>query len=286
MTTSVEPRAEAGRPHLLLISTGVRLFREYLLAPIAQRYRIHLFVEATPRWERKYVDAVTVLADASDAEPMIRAARELHRRNPVQGVLCWDEGRVIAAAQVAEALGLPGGDPAVVRRCRDKHQTRERMASAGVAQPRSVLVETAEQAAAAAHTIGYPVVLKPRAMEASLGVVLVRDETELLSRFGFARSQQMSDGPPEPGAVLVEEYAEGPEISVDCAVFQGEVFPICVARKEVGYPPYFEEVGSTGSGHPDQVQLGRRLRPRHHRDRLSHRHPDRLCQGFPSIPRP
>jgi hypothetical protein len=67
MTTSVEPRFASDRPHLLLISTGVRLFREYLLAPIAQRFRIHLFVEATPRWERKYVDAVTVLEDAADS---------------------------------------------------------------------------------------------------------------------------------------------------------------------------------------------------------------------------
>jgi hypothetical protein len=49
-------------------------------------------------------------------------------------------------------------------------------------------------------------------------------------------------------AVLVEEYADGPEISIDCAVFHGQVYPICLAHKELGYPPYFEEIGHLVDG--------------------------------------
>lgn len=236
------------RPHLLLISTGDRLFREYLLAPIAEHYRIHLFLAGQPQWETSYVDAVTVLVDTMDATEMIAAARELDGRDRIDGVLCWDEARVIAAATVAEALGLPGGDPAMVLRCRDKHQTRQLLAAAGVPQPRSILVETAEQAVEAARLIGYPVVLKPRALAASLGVVLVADEAELLAQFGFARDTTVPGALSYDVSVLVEEYADGPEISVDCAVFHGEVLPICLAHKEIGYPPYFEEVGHLVDG--------------------------------------
>ena len=53
--------------------------------------------------------------------------------------------------------------------------------------------------------------------------------------------------------VLVEEYADGPEISVDCAVYHGEVLPICLAHKEIGYPPYFEEVGHLVDGADPQL---------------------------------
>ncbi|MEO6703743.1 MAG: ATP-grasp domain-containing protein [Jatrophihabitantaceae bacterium] len=238
----------ADRPHLLLISTGDRLFREYLLAPIAEHYRIHLFLAAEPQWESQYVDAVTVLADTLDAEAMIVAASELNERDPINGVLCWDEARILPAAKVAEALGLPGGDPQAVLRCRDKHLTRELMAAAGVPQPRSVLVETAEQAIAAATEIGYPVVLKPRGVAASLGVVLVADEAELLAQFAFARDTTAPGAVLGDAIVLVEEYADGPEISVDCAVYHGEVLPLCLAHKEIGYPPYFEEVGHLVDG--------------------------------------
>jgi biotin carboxylase len=123
------------------------------------------------------------------------------------------------------------------------------MTAVGVAQPRSIAVGTLEQAIAAATEIGYPVVLKPRGIAASLGVVLAHTEAELGQHFGFAHDMTV------PGAlryddlaVLVEEYADGPEISVDSAVFQGQVSPICLAHKEIGYPPYFEEIGHVVDG--------------------------------------
>ncbi|HEX8305422.1 MAG TPA: ATP-grasp domain-containing protein [Jatrophihabitans sp.] len=232
------------RPHLLLISTGDHQFREYLLESIAEQYRIHLFLTAEPQWEQRYIDAATVLSDTLDAEVMIPAALELNERDRIDGVLCWDEARILPASKIAQVLGLPGGDPEMVLRCRDKHLTREAMAAAGVPQPRSIAVGTLEAALDAAAEIGYPVVLKPRAIAASLGVVLAHDEAGLREHFTFAREMNV------PGAliyddqaVLVEEYADGPEISVDCAVFQGQVRPICLAHKVLGYPPYFEEIG-------------------------------------------
>lgn len=252
--TSAESPAgspEAGpdeRPHLLLISTGDRLFREYLLAPIAEQYRIHLFLAAQPLWETQYVDAVTVLADTLNAEEMIAAAAELNARDRIDGVLCWDEARVLSASKVAQSLGLPGGDPEMVLRCRDKHLTRELAAAAGIAQPRSVLVGSVDEAATVAADIGYPVVLKPRGVAASLGVVLAGDEAELRELFDFAHDTTAPGAILGDSIVLVEEYADGPEISVDCAVFGGEVLPICLAHKEIGYPPYFEEVGHLVDG--------------------------------------
>src|SRR5262249_24067336 len=151
--------------------------------------------------------------------------RGLAARHPIAGVLSWDEARILQSAKVAAALGLPGGDPDMVMRCRDKHQTRTALAAAGVPQPRSVMVSSVDDALAAAAMIGYPVGLKPRAMAASLGVVRVDTPEELAARFTFARDTHV------PGAwhydvVLVEEYATGPEISFDAAVHRGTVYPM------------------------------------------------------------
>lgn len=232
------------RPRLLVVGTGGREYREYLLASIGARHRVHLFLGAEPSWEREHVSGWTVLDldDTVDADALIDAARQVASAGPVHGVLSWDEARVLQVAKVAEALGLPGGDPAMVLRCRDKHLTREALAAAGVPQPRSVLAHTVAEALAAAERIGYPVVLKPRALAASLGVVLVGAADELAARFAFARDTTVP-GAWRYDAVLVEEYATGPEISVDSAVHRGRAYPMFVARKEIGYPPYFEEVG-------------------------------------------
>jgi hypothetical protein len=131
----------------------------------------------------------------------------------VHGVLTWDEARILQGAKVAASLGLPGGDPEVVMRCRDKHLTRQALATAGVPQPRSILGTTVDEALAAAEQIGDPVVLKPRALAASLGVVRVDTPTELATQFAFAHDTTVPGAWQYDVVVLVEEYATGPEIS-------------------------------------------------------------------------
>ncbi|GAA1513171.1 ATP-grasp domain-containing protein [Kribbella lupini] len=231
------------RPHLLVVATGMRLFREYILRSIAPQYRIHMFLHAEPTWEKEYIEAWTVLETTLDAEALVAAARTLHADQPIDGVLCWDEARILQTAHVAEALGLPGGDVAMINRCRDKHLTRTALAAQGVPQPESVLVDTVDEALVTADKLGYPVILKPRALAASLGVVKVNSADELRQNWAFAHDTTVPEAPHYDVKVLVEEFADGYEISIDAAVFQGQVTPFCLARKEIGYPPYAEEIG-------------------------------------------
>ncbi len=233
------------RPLLLLVGTGFQSYREYLLRAISSRYRIHLFSLVEPTWEQAYLSGVTVLPSTSDGPAMAAAARDLVATEPVDGVLCWDEERILATSYIAQALGVRNGDPAVVWRLRDKAQTREAVAGSPVVQPRSIAVKTLDQALAAAQTLGYPVVVKPRGLLASIGVVAVDDAAQLTDRFAFARDAQGhvpvvldSDLP-----ILVEEQVFGDEISVDCVVRDGRVTPLFIARKQVGFPPYAEEIG-------------------------------------------
>ncbi|MEN3268519.1 ATP-grasp domain-containing protein [Pseudonocardia sp.] len=231
------------RPHLLVVATGQRLFREYLMRSIGVRYRIHMFLDAEPTWETEYIEGWSVLASTLDADTLVAAAKELHESRPIDGVLCWDEARILQTAHIAEALGLPGGDVAMINRCRDKHLTRTALAAHGVPQPASLLVDTVDDALEAADKLLYPVILKPRAMAASLGVVKVNSPEELRQNWAFAHDTTVPEAPHYDVKVLVEEFADGYEISIDSAVFQDQVAPFCLARKEIGYAPYAEEIG-------------------------------------------
>jgi biotin carboxylase len=233
------------RPLLLVVATGMRPYREYLLRSISAQFRIHLFHTSQPQWELRYLHGWTVLPDTWDGPAMARAALELARTEPVAGVLCWDEGRIHAASHVAQALGVRNGDPDLIWRLRDKGQTRAALDRAGVAQPRSVPVNTLAEALDAAERVGYPAVLKPRGYGASFGVVTVDDAAQLRQRFAFTREFTL----PDPVVfdsdfpVLVEECVVGEEISIDSVIRDGAVTPLFVARKVVGYPPYAEEIG-------------------------------------------
>jgi len=98
----------------------------------------------------------------------------------------------------------------------------------------------AEAEAAAAKT-GYPLVLKPRGLGASEGVVQVDDASGLADGYRDASSASHPGVPTYERGVLVEEYLDGPEISVDGYVCRGRYQAMFVAHKQVGLAPFFEE---------------------------------------------
>lgn len=233
-------------PTVLVISTGLHLYREYLLKQISESANVWLFLDKEPTWQMTYICGYS-LVETLDVERMIEAARNLPKNVKIDGVICWDEIRMVPTSLVAEALDLPGGNSDAFRRCRDKHLTRTALAAAGVPQAESILVSTIEEAAAAAESIGYPVIVKPRALGSSYGVSLANNAEELfaaLSHANFDCAVATNHGYPLfDKSVLVEEYMQGQEVSVDVAWVNGKMFPLFVGRKMTGFFPYFEEIG-------------------------------------------
>ncbi|WP_159941984.1 MULTISPECIES: ATP-grasp domain-containing protein [unclassified Nocardiopsis] len=236
-----------GRPTILLVGVVFEHYRGYLLRSVARVADVWLLAERETTWEDEYLVGSTVV-DTSDAPALIAAARRVARRRPVGGVLCWDELKMENSARIAADLGLPGVSADVVDRCRDKYRTRVLLGAAGVPQPRSALLLSPQHAARAAPRIGFPVVFKPRALGASMGVVRADSAEEVEGAYAHARAAHVPIARHYEAGVLVEQCVEGPEISVDSACVNGRVLPLFVARKQSGFPPYFEETGHTVDG--------------------------------------
>ncbi|SEO62937.1 ATP-grasp domain-containing protein [Actinacidiphila rubida] len=240
--TTTEAGNGGGLPLVVLVHSGYQLLREYLLEQVAACARVWLFQGTEPTWEKPYLAGHTVV-DPYDVTAMTAAAHDLTARHRVQGVACWNELLVEQTAQLQAALGLPGADPQAVSRCRDKHLTRRFLAQAGVPQATSLPVASAAEAAAAARHLGYPVVVKPRALGASVGVRRVDSPAHIADAYTQAGALNLEGVPDFGGSVLVEEYLDGEEISVDAAVRDGRLTLLYVAHKTCAFPPYFEEVG-------------------------------------------
>jgi biotin carboxylase len=236
------------RPFLIVVSSLGASSREPFFQSVAPRYRLWLFLggpgrTSEPTWELPYLTGYTVV-NTQDAAAMVAEARRLAQRFAIDGVLSFDEARIEATAEVATALGLPTSGVAAVTRCRDKWQTRRALDRAGVPQAASVPVCSLADVRRAAARIGYPVVLKPRAMAASFGVIRVDAPAQLAEAYVHARDVTLPEANVSfDDGVLVEEYLDGPEISVDSACFGGRVVPVTVARKQTGFEPCFEETG-------------------------------------------
>ncbi len=233
-------------PHLVIVGSGGRPYREYSFASLARCFRLSAVLSDGPSWQTDYLDGFTV-ADMADPASIASAVRSLAPEGTEAGLLTWDETVVEAVSLAAEKLGLPHIPAAAVTACRDKYAARSLTAAAGLPAVRHRLAATADQAVAAAEEFGFPVVLKPRALAGSMGVTRADDAEAVRAAFALADSSAYSTLPTGLG-VLVEEFLDGPEISVDSVVLDGRVNCVHVAHKRVGYPPHFEEVGHLVAG--------------------------------------
>jgi len=237
-----------GRPYLLLVRTGQRELREYLLRPIAERFRVHALTVQEPTWELPYLTGHSRLRESLDREDLLAEVRRINDVEPLDGIMCWQETHMPQVAYVADVLGLPGAGLDAARRCRDKRLTREALSMSGVPQPRWARVGSVEEALEWADRIGYPVVVKPSDLAASFGVVRVDGPDEMRAHYAATSSIPAPSMPGYRVTVLVEEYADGEEISVDSAVHAGTVHPLCLAHKTTGFDPYFIETGHLVDG--------------------------------------
>jgi biotin carboxylase len=237
-----------------LLGAGDPFYREYALAALGESFDVVLVAAEMLEWARPYVHTM-VVADPRDSRAALASLRSTGL--PLAGVLTYDEFSVESAARVAAELGLPGLPPAVADRCRDKRQMRAAFEAAGVASPVSVAATTLSEAEAAAARTGYPLVLKPVALAGSIGVVLVRNPGELGEAYRKCRASGRAEYGAVSDAILVEEYVDGPEVSVESLVRAGEVQTVALTRKRLVPPPWFEESGHVVVGGMVENSIGR-----------------------------
>lgn len=100
--------------------------------------------------------------------------------------------------------------------------------------------------------IAYPCIMKPTDNAGSRGVVLVHSLDELEKEYSY------TVGESREGGVIIEEYMEGPEISVEVMVVDGEPHVLQVTDKITTGAPHFVEMGHTqpsrlGSENVDKI---------------------------------
>jgi biotin carboxylase len=138
----------------------------------------------------------------------------------LDGVISPGTSRPVAlAARIAEKLGLPhpisSATAAVVT---NKLRRREALAAAGVPQPRWRVVSDGETELG----LTLPVIVKPPDRVGPAGQTLVVTQSQLAPAIAAARAASRG------GAVLVEEYLDGPEVIVSGFSAEGRFVPLAV----------------------------------------------------------
>src|SRR5690606_13080429 len=142
-----------------------------------------------------------VVTDTFDVE---RTADLLRRTPGLRGLISSTDTWTLAGAALAERLGLPGLDPAVLRLTRDKAAVRNRLHDAGLTRGRAMDVTGRGAEEVLIKEVGLPAVLKDTAGTGSQNVWLVRDEPELMAALDEAAGRELK------GRLFAEPYFSGP----------------------------------------------------------------------------
>ncbi|HEY3233805.1 MAG TPA: ATP-grasp domain-containing protein [Polyangiaceae bacterium] len=174
------------------------------------------------------------------------------------GALGTDEITALIAALIAERLGLPNNNPLGVRAARDKLLLRQLLAEAGIPQPAIRSIDPGENDGN--FCSAFPCVVKPTMLTGSQGVIRADTPSELRAAISRVRAilerhPSASRADPDFFRLLVEEYIEGDEISVDALVTGVEFEMLAVFDKpDPLRGPFFEEtLYVTPSRHSEPV---------------------------------
>ena len=154
---------------------------------------------------------------------------------------------VAGVADAVRQAGVPvfGPGAAAARLEGSKAFAKEVMAAAGVPTATAVVCSTPEELAAALDRFGAPYVVKDDGLAAGKGVVVTSERDAALAHGRSCLARQGE-------RVLVEEYLDGPEVSLFCVCDGATVRPLAPAQdyKRVGDGDVGPNTGGMGSYSP------------------------------------
>lgn len=169
------------------------------------------------------------------------AILEAAKRHQIDGIMTLASDMPMqSVAVVCHEFGLVGISEDTALKATNKAFMRDALKEAGVPIPLYFRVKEKEEFKIAVeniHAFGYKCIVKPADNSGSRGVDLLNEKTDIDKAFDYTAQFSRS------GEIVVEEYMEGPEVSVETIALDGSVHVIQITDKLTTGAPYFVEMG-------------------------------------------
>ena len=190
-----------------------------------------------------------VRCDTNDVPALTETLQRIADTRGLKAILPGFEYYVSTVTHLNAHLKLPGLPVDSADCVRNKYMMRTRLASRGVRVPRFEYVKTQAELLAAAQKIGYPAVLKPTEGSGSMHVRRVDDQRQLIDAYQSIQDDRSTDlGRSFHDRLLLEEYINGPELSVEGYLSATGVEIVSITQKLLGPEPWFVEMGHIVEG--------------------------------------
>ncbi len=187
--------------------------------------------------------------DIKDYDKILTTCIENMDKYSIKGVFTAGTDFSYIVAKLAEKMGLPGISYETALKATVKSEMRTAFFKCNVSSPGFFTVEHSFEADKTEYNLDFPLVVKPVDSMGGRGSVKIETEEALNKAVenaaGFSRT----------GRVIIEEFIEGDEFSLDAVIENGKIFICGIADRHIFFPPYFVEMGHTmPSISPPEIQ--------------------------------
>lgn len=185
-------------------------------------------------------------ASTMDEDAVLKAAEEF---KPDGIMTLASDMPMRGVSKVSDKMHLHGISYETSFKATDKFEMIKAFKDYGVPSPWYFDVDSYENLKALEGKVSFPCIIKPTDNAGSHGVAKVHDFEELLANYEYSHSCSRH------GKVIVEEYLDGPEVSVEVMVVKGQVNILQITDKITTGAPHFVEMGHTQPSRlPEEAQ--------------------------------
>lgn len=178
---------------------------------------------------------------------------QIARSEKIDGVIhpC-SEVAMHVMGRINDELGLSGVGKVSAARATNKHLMRKAFEEYGAPSPKSILLSSLDHGWEVFNSqFNTDAILKPSRNSGSRGISKVEKGIE---KEDFKALYDIALKESRDNSVLLEQYIDGPEFSVEIIVWDNEVTVLAVTDKKTTGAPHFVELGhSQPSRYPDEI---------------------------------
>ena len=180
------------------------------------------------------IEGVTAAAEDFKADGIMTLASDMPMRS---------------VATASKKIGLTAVSFETAVKATDKGEMIKAFKEYGVPSPWFFIVPDKKTLEEIKDKIEYPCILKPLDNSGSRGVMLVKEENDLDQSFEYSKGSSRGAG------VIIEEYMQGSEVSVEVMAWDGEIHILAITDKLTTGAPHFVEMGhSQQSGLSEDIK--------------------------------
>lgn len=173
-----------------------------------------------------------------DTDKALKLSRVLHEIDRFDGVFSFSEEGVELASMIANSLELLNNPVSAVQTLINKASLRALLNNNHISKVQFLETKDLQEAKSFIKKYEFPFILKPSNGSGSKGIYIANTEKEFEAAFNAVRNIDSRN------LVLIEEYLDGLEFSVESLTIDGIHHLLCITDKLTLYPS-FVEVGHT-----------------------------------------